>query len=801
MRKTLATILASLLLVPLSLAQTGGFVHYGEADGLTHRHVTQMLQDGDGFIWLATWNGLCRFDGREFVTFKSRPGDGIDMPSDRFRTIAIDDGDPHILNCRIDDRWFRFSLLTGKFSPVTKGQEQRLSHHAGHGNGKSISIGKDKFFSLVDRQGLTWRTADDGIVLYIPQPYPARIEHFDGHAAVKAISADSIGRIWIASKEDKTIRIYDHGTVFYLSPDGSLSRTPVAFGSPIYCIYQSPQTGWDVWLGSKPDGLFHLKRKGAGFEVTHIRRGMGGMPSGAVYDIKLDALNRLWLATMDAGLVCLDKGRYTTIRFGRENKARHVYVVDRNTVVATTTEGFLVVDCTPGKKFRWCLHQREPNREQSLSNNACMDFIAVNGNWFVSTESGGINEVVNRDDSLRTVAQSNRLSFKHYNQESGLGSDIILSMALCRLTDGSTGILAVSNNSLIIFNPATGESREFSGQYFHEQLPFSDALPLYSPDDNGSWFIGLNDGLAIIGNGMFADGGRELPIVLTSIAIENRQPDYMVNRLDEITLNPDERTIAVAFAVLDYRNPKNIRYAYRIHGDRDWHYLGNGNTVRLSELAPGDYELEMRATNATGKWNPKVRTLRIVVEPKFTETVWFQLIILLIIGSLVFAALWTRGYIRRIKANQKETLEAYLALLEKMETAKTAVSSAKLSTKLSAEDEAFMSRVVAFVEANISDSEVSVDDIASAAAVSRSSLNRKMKSIVGVTPADFLREARVKHACALLTTTNASVTDIAYRSGFTDPKYFSRVFRQTTGKSPSEYRTEGTDEQKKQTFI
>ena len=78
--------------------------------------------------------------------------------------------------------------------------------------------------------------------------------------------------------------------------------------------------------------------------------------------------------------------------------------------------------------------------------------------------------------------------------------------------------------------------------------------------------------------------------------------------------------------------------------------------------------------------------------------------------------------------------------------------------------------------------------MAEAAAVSRSGLQRKMKQIMGVTPVDFLKEARIKHACKLLDTTQKSVSEIAFACGFSDPKYFSRCFKASTGKSPTEYR-------------
>jgi AraC-like DNA-binding protein len=93
-----------------------------------------------------------------------------------------------------------------------------------------------------------------------------------------------------------------------------------------------------------------------------------------------------------------------------------------------------------------------------------------------------------------------------------------------------------------------------------------------------------------------------------------------------------------------------------------------------------------------------------------------------------------------------------------------------------------------YVEENLSNSDANVGDMAAAAAVSRSGLLRKLKQTMGITPQELLSEARIKHACQLLARTDKNVSEIAYFCGFTDPKYFSRCFRQSQGCTPSEYR-------------
>jgi transcriptional regulator GlxA family with amidase domain len=99
-----------------------------------------------------------------------------------------------------------------------------------------------------------------------------------------------------------------------------------------------------------------------------------------------------------------------------------------------------------------------------------------------------------------------------------------------------------------------------------------------------------------------------------------------------------------------------------------------------------------------------------------------------------------------------------------------------------------LERVMAFIEDHLSDSDVNVGDMAAAAATSRSGLQRKLKQAMGITPQDLLREARIKHASQLLTNTQKTIAEVAYACGFTDPKYFSRCFKQSTGQSPTEYK-------------
>ena len=257
--------------------------------------------------------------------------------------------------------------------------------------------------------------------------------------------------------------------------------------------------------------------------------------------------------------------------------------------------------------------------------------------------------------------------------------------------------------------------------------------------------------------------------------------------LDSITLQPDERSLTVHFAALDYSAPERISYAFRLtadgNDDAPWNYIGHDRSATLLDLEPGSYLLEVRSTNADGQWTDKTRRLTIIVKPTFWESVWGQLLILLLIVGTLAGIGYTLLYIKRIKRQQHETLEAYLALIQKKQGRKAEERKAHIAT-----DDPMMQRVMQFVEENIGNSEANVGDMASAAATSRSGLQRKLKQVMGITPQDLLREARIKRACQLLCESDKTIAEIAYSCGFTDPKYFSRSFKQSTGQSPTEFK-------------
>lgn len=101
-------------------------------------------------------------------------------------------------------------------------------------------------------------------------------------------------------------------------------------------------------------------------------------------------------------------------------------------------------------------------------------------------------------------------------------------------------------------------------------------------------------------------------------------------------------------------------------------------------------------------------------------------------------------------------------------------------------DSRFLARFKEVVEARMSDSEVSVENLAADMNLSRVQLYRKVKAITDSSPVELLRTARLKRAYQLLVTTDKNISEVAYDVGFTAPSYFTKCFKDEFGISPSD---------------
>lgn len=107
--------------------------------------------------------------------------------------------------------------------------------------------------------------------------------------------------------------------------------------------------------------------------------------------------------------------------------------------------------------------------------------------------------------------------------------------------------------------------------------------------------------------------------------------------------------------------------------------------------------------------------------------------------------------------------------------------------KIASSDEKFLNKAMKIIEKNISNPNYNIDLFSKDMAMSQSSLYRRLKTLTGESPNNFMKEIRLKRAASLLIQDEIPVSDISGMVGFDDPSYFSKSFKQKFGISPFNY--------------
>ena len=104
-------------------------------------------------------------------------------------------------------------------------------------------------------------------------------------------------------------------------------------------------------------------------------------------------------------------------------------------------------------------------------------------------------------------------------------------------------------------------------------------------------------------------------------------------------------------------------------------------------------------------------------------------------------------------------------------------------------DQQLMRNIEQFVLQNMSRGQISLEEMANAMGMGRVPFYHKVRAITTKTPAEVVRELRLKHACTLLVTTNVNMSELAINVGFQTAENFAGIFKEKFGMTPLEYRT------------
>jgi transcriptional regulator GlxA family with amidase domain len=107
---------------------------------------------------------------------------------------------------------------------------------------------------------------------------------------------------------------------------------------------------------------------------------------------------------------------------------------------------------------------------------------------------------------------------------------------------------------------------------------------------------------------------------------------------------------------------------------------------------------------------------------------------------------------------------------------------------LDAMDQQLLKNIEQYVMQNMSRGQISLEEMASAMGMGRVPFFHRVRNITNKTPAELVRDMRLKHACILLKRTNINMSELATNIGFLTAENFINIFREKFGMTPLEYR-------------
>lgn len=465
---------------------------------------------------------------------------------------------------------------------------------------------------FVDRTGSLWvGTLSAGVVWTHPDDNPIEaVLNLSGDPRardfVRAFHAGSDGRYWVAMTGPGLIR-YDPAThtitsfgeelaeALDLQPETDTSasahgRGATAFGTN-NDVSSAPTRSFGIVADT--DGTLLLPSS-AGILRFDPATGkahyaiLDGKPATAPVRALYRARNGdLWVAPYGAGLVHFHGGRPVQ-RFDRAHglASNSVLVINEDShgnIWAGTTRGVSMIDPVSGKLRTF---RETPGRNDSLAGQTVGSILVTQtGHIWIGSMSG-----ISRLERI----DAHGAHFLRYGLDDGLPDDTIN----CMLEDAKGSIWFSTNLGIGRLDPKTGAIRSFRASDGLQGSEYNSGACLRTAD--GRLLFG-GYGFDIIDPARVHPPIAHAPVVITELR-DGEHRVALPASASAITIGAGDRSLYAAFATLDYRSPGHSRYRYRLLGrDAGWSAPTHDHSVAYTDLAPGDYRLEVQSVLRDGR--------------------------------------------------------------------------------------------------------------------------------------------------------------------------------------------------------
>jgi len=652
------------------------------------------------------------------------------------------------------------------------------------GDTQSTSTGGACTSYCFDRGGNLWfTTTNRGITRIRFIDAKVQLLPLSGTKPGRMLFVDRADRLWSALKSGGLIRYEADRRNFRLFTHDDRNR-------PIDAVYAMTQETDSVfWLGTKTQGLCKAVTTADGklhvTRYTYDPNDPYSISNNKVHTVLLDSRNRLWVGTFGGGICLALRDGNDRIRFlSRRNlfsdrlpescrKVRSLCEDAEGRIWAGTSDGVLLLDHDPATQQLATEHlRRDPSEETTLQSNdiTCIYRDRKNRMW-AGTFGGGIGRYLGRNPATgaarwRSYIESGN---RFYNDIMSIVEDA--SGTLWISTD--TQLCALYPEAALITPLSLQEGMQADDQ-FCEQAAVRDR--------EGRIYFGETTKIYGFHPDGFADDDKRMNLQIVGFEIDEQpvepsaEPDAplqtAISEAREVRIGTEHRLFSFEFAAVNCRMQHHVQYQYMLEGyDNDWIDDRGTRKTLYANIPGGTYRFRVRAfgPQSAGAYNE--RDIRVVVETSIWSSRRGMALVIALFALAVGFGLIYRNIYRRT--------------LQKRRVIKISPDEIALRD---IHDEQFMTIVTAYLEKHYADPNLKIDDLAQLTHMSRSSFYNRIKEFTQMAPNEYLKDFRLRKATMYLTETRLAIADIAYKTGFTDPAYFSSCFRTRYGITPSVYR-------------
>ncbi len=580
---------------------------YPELAIFSGKVINKVFADQRKNLWFGCENsGLLKWhpSDRSITTYLNNEDNSEAVSTNRIRDI-ISDTDGNL--------W----IGTSNGIYITNGVEEGLRHLYNDGSfHEGLSNNSIKTLH-VDKKGGIWiGTYFRGINYYdksfsrfnIDLPYPEGPD--DDQNIIAAITSDDKGNIWIGT-EGRGLGIWDNRThtFNFIANNNLLKETNVK------SIYPYKE---DLWIGTYKKGLMRYSvSRNTSQAFIHDHKNSESLPSNNIYDIEV-IKDQMWMASFGAGLVKkIGENSFISYQYDAndslsisDNYCRVLYLDYDGDFWVGTNDGLNRIGFEGGVvRFK-----------RMLPNVTIYSIYSFRPNeiWIGTFYKG-----LYRYDKLTGT-------FTSYTDEDGMPGNTIYSI----LAD-SESLWTSTNNGIAKLNFETNEVMGYQHAGELKNLEYSQNASLNYR--NSLFLFGSSNGLMYFNPSEIKRSTYQPNLVITNISSLNdfnAKDSSILSRYTgdsqqarKIQLENHNTTLEIKLASLDYSNPSNIQYAYRMKGlEENWRYNKGKTEAFYYFQREGDYTFEAKATNGDGIWNDVMISLNISVMPPWYRTWWAYLI-------------------------------------------------------------------------------------------------------------------------------------------------------------------------------